>query len=90
MSTQSNETSLIAGAMYGRNEADQYLSIRDLLRILRRRRTTIVATVVGLTALSGMVSSLLVPKYTAQAEIMISARPSRVRNAWATSSAPWI
>lgn len=80
MSTQSNETSLIAGAMHGRNEADQYLSIRDLLRILRRRRTTIVATVVGLTALSGMVSSLLVPKYTAQAEIMINARASRVVN----------
>lgn len=80
MSTQSNMASAMADARSARDHSDKYISMRDLFRILRRRRMTIFVTVAALTALSGIVSSLLVPRYTAQAEIMISARPSRVVN----------
>lgn len=54
--------------------------MRDLFRILRRRRLTILVTVATLTALSGVASWLMVPKYTATAEIMINPRTSRVVN----------
>lgn len=80
MSIHSDGSSAIASAVGATSRSEKYVSMRDLLRILRRRRMTIIMTVVTLTALAGIVSSLLVPKFTAQAEIMINARASRVVN----------
>ena len=80
MSIQTSVMSAVDDRPYARNQTDKYVSLRDLFRILRRRRMTILLTVATLTALSGVISWLLVPKYTATAEIMINPRASRVVN----------
>ena len=80
MSIHSAPTSRIDNGAHTHGQPDKYVSMRDLFRILVRRRMTILLTVVVITALSGIVGLLIVPRYTAQVEIMINLRPSRVVN----------
>jgi succinoglycan biosynthesis transport protein ExoP len=57
------------------------MDMRELLKILRRRRMVILLTVLLLTGLSALLAHALVPQYTASASVLVDPRATRLVNA---------
>lgn len=57
------------------------MGAHEVIKILRRRRSLIIVTVVLLTGLSAALASGLTPQYTASASVVVNARAARVVNA---------
>lgn len=57
---------------------DHEYDLRDVVKVLRRRRGIIVATVLVLTAAAGLVAMTLTPRYTAVSTIIVEPRDIRI------------
>lgn len=67
-----------AAVTSGGGAGDEGMGLRDLVAIFRRRRVTLAAVVVALTAIPTAVGLLLTPQYAAEATVAVDRRQARV------------
>ncbi len=60
--------------------AEPRLGLRDLVKMLRRRRTIIVGTVVVTTLVTALLTHAMTPQYTASSAVSIEPRKTRILN----------
>jgi succinoglycan biosynthesis transport protein ExoP len=59
---------------------EERLHPREIIKVLRRRRTIIAATILSLTSLSALIAFVLPPHYTAATSVVIDPRATRLVN----------
>lgn len=58
------------------NEPDEGAGLKDLINILRRRRRTVVYTILAVTGLVAVIANSMTPYYTATSAVVIDPRES--------------
>ena len=73
------------GDVYARNEGG--FDLKEVLKVLRRRRTLVLATVVLITTITVLITLSLAPRYVTVASVLIEQRRSNVVDQQATGEA---
>ena len=77
--TLTGRDSVSAGPVHAAPGVDDHsISLKEFLGILRRRRVTILLTILAVTGLAALLASQLTPRYTATADVMIKPREVRI------------